>query len=453
MLDRSATQFETRALEPFSVKGKSEPVHVFALGAETATRPESRSGALPFRGRDAELAELCAAGDPTLGTSPRVIVITGDTGIGKSRLVTEALARMESSRHAVIRCEPYTTATPYRALRDTMRGLFGVESPDGSSLTQLLVDVAPDMSAYAPLLGDVTDVDLPSTAEVDAIDPQYRRDRLADLVVMVIDRVVEEPLVFVVDDAHWLDDASSHLLDRIAAESPERGWTVIVARTNDEGGFAPTVARPLTLGPLDDRTMTRLVVDATASAPLRPHAIDEIVGRVGGSPLFLEEVLRTVATTGEATELPDTLESVVARRIDAVSPLARRVLRYAAVLGRSFDGDLAARVLADEGLVLDAAAQEELGEFITSDDDGEFHFRHGIVRDVAYATLPYRRRQALHRRAGEAAEALAGDTESAAEILSLHFSICGDHDRAWRYARLAAEKAKHAYANVEAATH
>ena len=214
------------------------------------------------------------------------------------------------------------------------------------------------------------------------------------------------------------------------------------------------MARPLTLGPLDDRTMTTLVVDATASAPLRPHAIDEIVRRVGGSPLFLEEVLRTVASTGEATELPDTLESVVARRIDAVSPLARRVLRYAAVLGRSFDGDLAARVLADEGLVLDAAAQEELGEFITSDDDGEFHFRHGIVRDVAYATLPYRRRQALHRRAGEAAEVLAGDdAESAAEILSLHFSICGDHDRAWRYARLAAEKAKHAYANVEAATH
>jgi tetratricopeptide (TPR) repeat protein len=268
----------------------------------------------------------------------------------------------------------------------------------------------------------------------------------------LVERIVDRPLLWVVDDAHWLDDASSHLLGRIGIATREREWAIVATRTTPEGGFefdGPLIE----LGALPDTVVERLVVDVTNATPLRPHTIREIVARAGGSPLFLEELLRSVRNAGEADELPETLEAVVARQIDALAPLSRRLLRYAAVLGRSFRSELGERVLAEQEIVLDGATSDELATFITL-ENGTYEFRHAIVRDVAYAGLPYRRRQALHLRAGDAAEALAGvDVEAAAEVLSLHFTLGGDHERAWRYAQIAAAKARDAFANVEAATH
>jgi class 3 adenylate cyclase/tetratricopeptide (TPR) repeat protein len=454
VLDRSRTRFETEALAPLNVKGRGEPVHAFTVGRDIGVQQTATRALLPFRGRDSELAELRGVSDPTRGADARVVVVTGDTGAGKSRLLAEVISASKRARHVSINGEPYASATPYRALRDPMRELLAVEPPEASTLVRQIERNVPESVDYAPLLGDITHIDIPSTEAVDALDPQYRPDRLAEILIALLGRIVEEPLVFVVDDAQWLDEASTHLLDRIAASCSERSWSMIVARTGREGGFVPSTASSLALAPLADATIRTLAVDGAGATPLRPDVIERIVRRVGGSPLFLEEIVRSVRATGDAAELPETLEAVVAQEIDALSSLTRRVLRYASVLGRSFDARLAERVLADEGLELDTATLSELGDFVVGEEPDRFRFRHTIVRDVAYAGLPFRRRQALHLLAGNAAESLAGaDSDAAAEMLSLHFALGGDPQRAWRYGCLAAEKAKHAYANVEAATH
>jgi tetratricopeptide (TPR) repeat protein len=130
------------------------------------------------------------------------------------------------------------------------------------------------------------------------------------------------------------------------------------------------------------------------------------------------------------------------------------LLRNAAVLGRTFSSRLATQVLEAEGITLDDATTELLSDFIAADGPDDVRFRHPVVRDVAYEGLPYRRRQALHLRAGEAAESLAAaDPSRVADVLSLHFSLGQEHEKTWRYARLAGDRALEAYANIEAETH
>ncbi|GIU89335.1 MAG: hypothetical protein KatS3mg010_0434 [Acidimicrobiia bacterium] len=457
VLDRSRTRFHAVSLEPFTVKGKAEPVHAFAVGGETGTNASTLRDDLEFLGRDAELERLRAA---MLGDDPdndRVVTVVGDPGIGKTRLVQEAIARLRDVAVLEIRAEPYAMATPYRALRDPVRSLLGVSRAGNDEMaratTAALERVAPHLVEFAPLLGDVVQVDIPSTLDVEAIDPRFRRDRLADVLIEVFEQLWTAGIVFVVDDAHWLDDASSHLLARISEATIDHRFALAVTRQRSGGGFLPERGPTIDLGPLSDEFVSRLLLTATAATPLHPDEIDAVVARVAGNPLFLEEMVRAMRRSGSAHTLPETLEAVVGAQVDALPPLARNLLRYAAVLGRSFSVALADRVLAAEGVRLDAATTGDLAEFLEADGAQRYRFRHPMVRDVAYESLPYRRRRSLHLRAGEAAEALAGDdVEPVADVLSLHFSLAQEHAKTWRYACIAAARAKAAYANVEAAT-
>lgn len=156
VLDRSRTRFETRALAPLNVKGRTEVVHAFAIGRDVGVQPTEARTLLPFRGRDSELQELRAASDPTHGVDPRVVIVTGDTGVGKTRLVAEAIAVTDGARHVWINAEPYASAAPYRAVRDAMRELLGTDPPDAATLARQIERNIPELVAYAPLVGDVS---------------------------------------------------------------------------------------------------------------------------------------------------------------------------------------------------------------------------------------------------------------------------------------------------------
>ena len=221
-----------------------------------------------------------------------------------------------------------------------------------------------------------------------------------------------------------MDDSSAHLLERLADATEDRAWAMLVARQTGAAGFVPTAATEIALQPLTTDAVMQIIRTATAAAPLHPHDVSEIVGRVGGSPLFLGELLRTVGGTGTTAELPETLESLVGTQIDALPPLARRLLRYAAVLGRSFSTEIVDRVLEDEGIALDAASRTALADFIEPAGEDRLQFRHAMVRDVAYEGLSYGLRRTLHLRAGEAVEAVAGGKpDDVADLLSLHYSL------------------------------
>jgi len=456
-LDRAQTIFETTPLEPFYVKGKEHPVQAYAVGAETGSRPTERGGDLPFAGREEELAALHAMIDDLFAGKGHAVAITGERGIGKSRLVDEILPVLDKAEHIDVRAEAYGIGTPYRPLRDPVRELLGVERDSPPAMAKALqgsiARLAPEHLTLSPLVADVAMIEIPDTPEVDVIDPQFRQDRTADLLIELYERVHEGPVFFEVEDGHYMDEASAHIMERIAAATADHPWLVLTTRRGTADGFDPGMEE-VELGPLSVDEARAMVVAATEAAPLRPHDVDVIVQRAGGLPLFLEEIIGAVRQAGGVEALPDSLDAVVSSQIDALPILARSLLRFSSVLGRSFRISALNQLMADEGIQLDAATRRELLGFLDPDGRDRLRFRHAMIRDVAYRGLSFKRRRELHNKAGEAAEQAAGaHPESAADVLALHFSLGQDHDRAWRYSRIAGDQAGDSYANVDAAAH
>ena len=457
VLNLSSTLFRTEVLEPFHVKGKEEPVQAFSVWEEIGVRPPDVVTDLPFRGREAELQMLVGV----VNTCSRVgrggiMTITGHTGIGKSRLIAEVLERCADMDSLIIQAEPSGVDNPYWAFRDPLRRHLGIERADQSRMREQLEhaisNLAPEMAHSLPLLGDVLHIQIEDNEVTSEIDPQFRPERTAEALVEVISAGNSRPVAIVAEDGQWLDPASTALLAKMGEAAVERPWTILVTARIAED-FEP-LGEVLHLGPLADSAIRAIGQQVTSAAPLRPHDLNAIVEKAGGNPLFLNEILRVVAETGTADSLPDSLDAVVSREIDALHPLARQLLRYASVLGRRFRRTVLDEFLSTERINIDEATMEEISNFIESDGEGRLTFRHNVVHDVAYEGLSFRTRRELHGRAGDVIEAQAGDDpESMAEYLAAHYSLSGRYDKAWHYSVIAGDKAKATYANSEAASH
>ncbi len=329
----------------------------------------------------------------------------------------------------------------------------GSSTAMASQLQSTVAQRIPALLPMLPLLADVMHIDVPSTPRVDSIEPRYRPDRTADAVIQLLEACSPGPLVLQFDDAQWFDSASSGLIERIIAATDRHPWTVIVLRRSDQGGIDPGSGVRIELESLGADDTRALVLAATAAAPLRRHEVDMIVQRSGGSPLFLGELLR-LARMGRIADLPDSLDAVVNAEIDALGTLARRLVRYASVLGRTFRLEVLTELMNEGPIELDDATARQLGRFLEYEGADGARFRQALHRDVAYEGLSYRRRRELHLRAGQITERLAGGSpEMVADVLSRHYSLAQEPALAWRYARIASERARARYANLEAATH
>lgn len=454
VLERARTAFAATPAGPFPMKGKKAPVPVYAVGPELGFREVRTASDLPFLGRQAEVRAVRAAIERVRAGSGGLLTIAGPPGSGKSRLVTESLAGCDL-RVLRLRGEPYGASSAYRIFRDPMRNLLSIDPGEpgdmGRQLLDALARVAPDLLPLAPLLADLVQVEVPATPQADAIDPQFRPDRLAAMVIGLLSALRPGPLGLVLEEAHWVDAASQQLLQRLADAVAEQPWLVIVVRREDGAGFVPHAGDQVELGPLPDDVVRDLVIAASGATPLRPHEVDAIVERASGSPLFVAEVMRTAVASGQMEALPESIGGVLAAQIDQLHPQTRRVLRASAVLGRSFRRAVLREVLASEGVDVDRATIEDLAGFLEPDGPLRYRFRTSLVRDAAYEGLAYRIRARLHARAGEAMERLSTNRDADAATLSLHFAQAGDYARTLQYGRQAGDVARRTYANADAA--
>ena len=456
VLESARVRYDAEPRGPFAFKGKAQHQVVYLVGEELGPRASADGHILPFRGRETELAAIRAPIDAVIEGRGGVVTLIGAAGLGKSRLLREALG----SDHPPIvdmHAEPYGSTNSYRVLRDPFRELLGLDRTDASSLVDSLRTTvracAPHHEPLLPLIGDVVQLPVPSTPESEAVAPRFRADRTADVVLDVIAALHDGPLVFVAEDMHWADDASAHLLERIARATGSQPWMLISARRDDDGGFRTGLGTRIPVGPLPDDTIRALTIDATAAAPLRPHEMDLVVSRAAGSPLFVGELIAAAQELGSLDAVPESLQGTLAAQVDALDPLSKRILSYASVLGRSFRRTVVDEVLRREGLELDQATIAQLGRFIEADGPLRYRFRNGLVCDVVYDGLAFRLRARLHQEAGEAIETLSdgGDADSA--MLSLHFSKAGDAERTYRHASAAAQRADRSNVASEAAVH
>jgi class 3 adenylate cyclase/tetratricopeptide (TPR) repeat protein len=458
VLDHARTQFVADALEPLSVKGKSEPIQAYRVGAATGSRADAY-GTLPFRGRARDVTTLTDALVSASSGRGGTVLIEGERGIGKTRLIAEFAASAEPQFVLRLQGEPHRTGVPYEPLRTPMRVVLGIEATDrekaGRQLLESIARLNDELLPFAPLLAPIVDADVPSTPETEALADQFVRQRIADTVVDVFDVACPGLLLMIAEDAHWFDETTSEICGWLAQAAGSRRWLFCVTRRPDTvGGFTPSnpqIRVPLT--PLADDVARELVEVATDRAPLRPHERDGVVARAGGNPLFLEELLRIVRDA-TVDSLPETLDAVAMREIDSLATTPRRVLRLASVLGRSFDRSLLEQLLAAESIEAGSDVLADLHPVLGPNEDGDrIIFRTALLQEAAYQSLPFRQRLGLHRKVGEALECDAPDLDVVAPLLSLHFLAAQDWDRTWRYARTAARVAQDAHAVGEVAVH
>ena len=456
VLVHSRTKYTTEPVGPFTFKGKKVPQVVYRVGEETGDVAASKDAArFPTVGRKAELKILCEAVDALATGLGGVVSVSGAAGLGKSRLLEEALSRLEAAPLFKLRADLYGATRPYRVFQEPLRGLLGIQRGDAAVMRAQLeagvVRADKGLLPFLALVGEAARVDIEPSAEVAAIEPRFRQDRVADCVIQLLESGLEGPRVIVMEDAQWSDGASAHLLGRLAAACASRPWLMLVTRRDEAGGFTPADGQHIELEPMPPDELAELINQGTAEAPLRPHELDLVVRRASGNPLYAQEMIRAAREAGSFEAVPDSLEAAIAAQVDALDPEARRVLRYATVLGRSFWRGTLDALLGQEDMALDAALLERLEGFLEPAEDDQLRFRVGLVRRTIYQGLAFRLRARLHRQAGRTLEQLASDPLAVAGTLAMHFSIAGDFESTWRYALQAATSAAKAYANADAA--
>jgi class 3 adenylate cyclase/tetratricopeptide (TPR) repeat protein len=460
-LERCRSAFETTELEPFRLKGIDGPVTALDVHSVEGAAEEALEQRVPFVGRERELTIVSAALGPVRMGFGNMVELIGEPGLGKSRLVEELQARAPDLRTLTASCEQYEASTPYFAFRGVLNGLLELPS-NGNAPTQLREQVEaldPELVPWIPLVGMVLDLPLEPTRQVEELQPAFRRARLHGVIEALLAKLLPDPTLLVVEDAHWMDEPSSELLRHLGGQVATRPWLICVTRRPVEGGFSaaegvpPLPAMTIHLQPLSAEEAGELIGAAAADGMLQ-HEVAAITDRAGGNPLFLQELVAS-SRAPEEEALPESVEAVVATRIDKLPPGDRTLLRYAAVLGATFSAELVTDVLAqDPEASADSEAWDRLAEFVERDPytPGAFRFRHALFRDAAYEGLSYRRRGELHARVGEAYERLEREGRGEyAELLSLHFFHAGDVEKTWRYSLVAGERAQVKFANVEAA--
>ena len=262
------------------------------------------------------------------------------------------------------------------------------------------------------------------------------------------------PTLIVVEDAHWLDDASRELLRHLVGSAQPRPWLLTITRRPGDDSFlngAGNGHRLIELSALQGAEASRLALAAAGELALSQELLGEVAERSGGNPLFVRELV--AASRGGVAALPETVETLITTRIDTLEPGDRFLLRNASVLGAQFELDLLADVLADElEDVGDLDRWRRLGEFVAWEGTNTLRFRHDLFRTVAYEGLSFRRRREIHGRLATVLERRAGaGAVELAPQLSLHFLQAEDYEKAWRYSVAVGELAQRRSANVVAA--
>ncbi len=466
ILERARTTFRADPLEPFLVKGKSKPIAAALLGAPIGHRRDDgespeQTGIVEFVGRAAELESIDHLAGEALEGLGAVIEITGEAGMGKSRLVREALTRRpELTRHA-FRGGQYAKNSPYFVVRVFLRELIAVADSDdpptvGARLRSWINSNAPELASWLPLLAIAVGAEVDGTPEVDRLGEEFRRERLLATVADVIDVAVGDRVALIAEDVHLFDSASQDVIARLARRAADRAWLVVLVHRGglDLGLESARRRESIDLAALDADDARRLAEVATRIPGSPDHVADarqiqRLAERAGGHPLYLLELLSAGLDSDDGA-LPESIESLVTTRIDKLPAQDRVLLREASVAGLVIDTTLIAESFDRPDLVA-PDRWHALGDFLEHRGGDRFRFRHDLYRAVAYEGLAYRRRRHVHRALGHTLERRhEGDLARVAPLLSTHFDRGRDDDRAWTYSVLAGDTSRAGYANDEA---
>ncbi len=451
------------------LKGLKEPVTLFRLvRASSGGRRSSQRMPTPLVGRDDEMAMLMRRWERARQRDGQLVLIVGEPGLGKSRLIDEFRGRLSDTPHTWLEwsCSQLLQNTPLHPITEWGRQRYGGADVSAerrfADLESTLVQMKLDPSKNAPLLAPLLDIPLSQERAPTLAPDELRRRQLAALTASVMASARVQPVVLAIEDLHWADPTTIDVLKGIA----ERGalaplFVLTTARPEFKPTWGPRSHHgTIALVPLDRSQVRHMVGEIAARHALPQDVIDGVTERTGGVPLFIEEVTRLLLERGAGGGIhviPPTLQQSLMARLDRLGP-AREIAHVGSVIGRGFSYGLL-RALAG---IKERPLQTALEQLAEADillvqglpPDADYRFKHALIQDAAYENLLKSRRQVLHRRVAEILRDRFPDTAAAEpEVLAHHFTQAGVTDAAIEWWGKAGDQALRRSAFQEAISH
>jgi class 3 adenylate cyclase/tetratricopeptide (TPR) repeat protein len=456
---RAAIAYE--GLAAVTAKGKAEALQAWLAIEPTGAPAERQPGATTLVGRDREL-ELVQSLWRRAATDrrPHLITVMGPPGIGKTRLCRELTAIVAADGGRILRgrCLPYEEQAGYQAFSRIVHDASGILESDSPAIAREKLRVSVDELLPGAEAADV----VRHLALLLGLAPGDEVPRV-QLLFFTARRFIEciglaRPTVLVFEDVHWAQSSEIALLDYLAQHLRDSAVLLVATGrpelldSHPSWGSGLLAQTTIPLDPLAPHDAEALAAELVQAAGGQTIDLARVVDVAGGNPLFLEELAASVLELGDAGELPVTVREAIAARIDAMPADARSALLSAAVVGKTFWRGVV-QAVGRNGDIDDALAVLEARDLVRRDPfsqlsgDVQFTFKHMLIRDVAYATVPRAQRRELHAAvAGHVEEKLSGAAEALSAILAYHWREAGEPARAIPYLLSAADAARRSWA-------
>ena len=456
-----------------TVKGKSDLIEAYELisagGVETRFGAAIARGLTKFVGRERELRSLEKAFEKVQTRSGQVLGVVGEAGVGKSRLVLEFRNLLSAMSHTYLegRCFHFGSSMAYLPIMDILRSHFKVtEGMQESVIKENIEEVTKNLDARLLHLQSPLHELFSLTVEDESylkLEPKLKRERIFEAIRDLLLRVSQnEPLVIVIEDLHWIDKTTEEFLSYFIEWLPNASILLILLYRPEyvHAWGSKSYYSRIGLGQLPAIASSEMVKSLLKGADVSPEVRELIIGRAGGNPLFMEELTYALLEGGDIErtnqqytlsrkvweiQVPETIQGIIAARMDRLEASHKRTMQMAAVIGREFNYAILEMINVGQFDLKPQLLDLQAGEFIYEKSvfpDVEYTFRHAIVHEVAYNSLLLRRRKEVHEKIGEAIETLYKERqEEFYEMLAYHYMKSENKEKAYYYLKASGLKA------------
>ena len=479
--------FDCESWGEHGLRGVAEPIFAHRVlsesGAQSRLDIARVRGLTPLVGRESESALLVERWEQAKAGHGQVILLSGEAGIGKSRLIQVIKDQVANEPHMRMECRssPYFTNSVLYPITDFLQRLLRFQSDDTleqklEKLTQSLSQFRLPLDESVPLHGALLSLSLPEDQypPLDLSPQRQRQKTLEAIVANILELAERQPVLFILEDLHWTDPTTLELINLLIDQAPTASlYALLTCRSEFQPAWTHrSYLTEITVNRLSREQITMMAQEVSGGKGLPDEIIQQLVEKTDGVPLYVEEMTKSVLESGVLTEMdahyeltgamgplttPATLQDSLMARLDRLVT-AKAVAQYASVIGRRFSYELLQAVSQLDETTL----QHELGRLVEAEliyqrgvvPQATYIFKHALIQDIAYESLLRSTRQGYHQRIAEVLiERFPETAESQPELLAYHFTETGLNEQAVHYWYQAGQRASERSAYLEAVSH